>query len=110
MADINKAMQSFSDNQKAQPNVNDGEPQRLSKSLAQYQELSRNPKMERCGNCPLYLPGGYCRFVYGKINTKGWCNLWGFKKLANASPQEFEQTNSDVRRLHLPHGPNGPSY
>lgn len=62
--------------------VNDAQPNKLSKSKAEYNEWSRNAQKESCKKCSLSFNGANeCRFVEGKINPQGWCNLWGFRAL-----------------------------
>ena len=110
MANQREAMQMLSDEMKGQPDVNDGKANRLSKSLAQYIEHSRNADTEKCSECPLYVDEGHCKFVQGQINPDGWCNLWGFSSLIEASTEDVKNESISVKPLRKLHGPNGPMY
>jgi hypothetical protein len=51
--------------------------EKISKALATYQ---RKPNgNDHCGLCNNFQPPSTCKFVQGKINPNGWCQLFSPK-------------------------------
>jgi hypothetical protein len=51
--------------------------QKIAQKLVKYQE---NPKgKQECDNCLHWVPPASCKMVEGKINPKGWCQLYAPK-------------------------------
>jgi hypothetical protein len=43
----------------------------------QYQEKPKGP--QECDNCLQFVAPAACKLVDGKINPKGWCQLYAAK-------------------------------
>ena len=51
--------------------------QKADKKIVQYQE---KPKADQeCDKCLQFVPPDACKLVAGKINPKGWCQLYAPK-------------------------------
>ena len=48
--------------------------------LVQYQEKPKGP--QECDNCLHFVAPSSCKMVEGKINPKGWCQLYALKPKA----------------------------
>ena len=51
--------------------------QKIAPKLVQYQETPKGP--QECDNCLQFVTPGSCKLVEGKINPKGWCQLYAPK-------------------------------
>ncbi|HKA63725.1 MAG TPA: high-potential iron-sulfur protein [Methylomirabilota bacterium] len=51
--------------------------QKIAQKLVQYQEKPKGP--QECDNCLHFVPPAACKMVDGKINPKGWCQLYAPK-------------------------------
>jgi hypothetical protein len=51
--------------------------QKIAQKLVQYQEEPKGP--QECDNCLHFVPPASCKMVDGKINPKGWCQLYAPK-------------------------------
>jgi hypothetical protein len=50
---------------------------KIAQKLVQYQEKPKGP--QECDNCLHFVPPSSCKMVEGKINPKGWCQLYAPK-------------------------------
>jgi hypothetical protein len=48
--------------------------QKIAQKLVQYQEKPKGP--QECDNCLHFVAPSSCKMVEGKINPKGWCQLY----------------------------------
>jgi hypothetical protein len=51
--------------------------QKAKQKLVQYQEKPKGT--QECDNCLQFVPPDSCKLVEGKINPKGWCQLYAPK-------------------------------
>ena len=51
--------------------------QKIAQNLVHYQEKPKGP--QECDNCLHFVPPSSCKMVAGKINAKGWCQLYAPK-------------------------------
>jgi hypothetical protein len=51
--------------------------QKTKQKLVQYQEKPKGT--QQCDNCLHFEPPAGCKLVEGKINPKGWCQLYAPK-------------------------------
>ncbi|MGH7415449.1 MAG: high-potential iron-sulfur protein, partial [Candidatus Rokuibacteriota bacterium] len=51
--------------------------QKAAKKLVKYQETPKEGKT--CDRCLQFVPPDACKLVAGKINPKGWCQLFAPK-------------------------------
>ena len=51
--------------------------QKAAQKLVQYQETPKGP--QQCDNCLHFEAPAGCKLVAGKINPKGWCQLYAPK-------------------------------
>ena len=51
--------------------------QKAKQKLVQYQEKPKGP--QECDNCLHFVAPDSCKLVEGKINPKGWCQLYAPK-------------------------------
>jgi hypothetical protein len=51
--------------------------QKAAKKLVKYQEMPKGS--QECDRCLQFLPPDGCKLVAGKINPKGWCQLFAPK-------------------------------
>jgi hypothetical protein len=54
----------------------DAQP-KIAQKLVQYQEKPKGP--QECDNCLHFVAPSSCKMVEGKINPKGWCQLYAPK-------------------------------
>jgi hypothetical protein len=54
-----------------------GAQAKIAPKLVQYQENPKGP--QECDNCLQFVTPGSCKLVEGKINPKGWCQLYAPK-------------------------------
>jgi hypothetical protein len=54
-----------------------GAQAKIAPKLVQYQESPKGP--QECDNCLQFVTPGSCKLVEGKINPKGWCQLYAPK-------------------------------
>lgn len=54
-----------------------GAQAKIPQKLVQYQENPKGP--QECDNCLQFVAPGSCKVVEGKINAKGWCQLYAAK-------------------------------
>ena len=57
-----------------------GAQTKIAPKLVQYQEKPKGP--QECDNCLHFIPPSGCKMVEGKINPKGWCQLYAPKPKA----------------------------
>jgi hypothetical protein len=57
--------------------VRAGAQPKIAQKLVQYQEKPKGP--QECDNCLHFVPPSSCKTVEGKINPKGWCQLYAPK-------------------------------
>jgi hypothetical protein len=57
--------------------VRAGAQPKIAQKLVQYQEKLKGP--QECDNCLHFVPPSSCKTVEGKINPKGWCQLYAPK-------------------------------
>jgi len=50
---------------------------KIAQKLVQYQEKPKGP--QECDNCLHFVAPASCKMVEGKINPKGWCQLYAPK-------------------------------
>ena len=50
---------------------------KIAQKLVQYQEKPKGP--QECDNCLHFVAPASCKMVDGKINPKGWCQLYAPK-------------------------------
>ncbi len=50
---------------------------KIAQNLVHYQEKPKGP--QECDNCLHFVPPASCKMVAGKINPKGWCQLYAPK-------------------------------
>ena len=50
---------------------------KIAPKLVQYQEKPKGP--QECDNCLHFVAPSSCKMVDGKINPKGWCQLYAPK-------------------------------
>jgi hypothetical protein len=50
---------------------------KIAPKLVQYQEKPKGP--QECDNCLHFVAPSSCKMVEGKINPKGWCQLYAPK-------------------------------
>jgi hypothetical protein len=50
---------------------------KIAQKLVQYQEKPKGP--QECDNCLHFVAPSSCKMVDGKINPKGWCQLYAPK-------------------------------
>ena len=50
---------------------------KIAPKLVQYQEKPKGP--QECDNCLHFVAPSSCKMVEGKINSKGWCQLYAPK-------------------------------
>ena len=50
---------------------------KIAQNLVKYQEKPKGP--QECDNCLHFIPPSSCKVVAGKINPKGWCQLYAPK-------------------------------
>lgn len=53
---------------------------KIAPKLVQYQEKPKGP--QECDNCLHFIAPSSCKMVEGKINPKGWCQLYAPKPKA----------------------------
>ncbi len=51
--------------------------QKIAQNLVKYQQTPKGP--QQCDNCLHFVPPASCKMVEGKINPKGWCQLYAPK-------------------------------
>ena len=54
-----------------------GAQAKIVQKLVQYQEKPKGP--QECDNCLHFVAPSTCKMVDGKINPKGWCQLYAPK-------------------------------
>jgi hypothetical protein len=54
-----------------------GAQAKIPPKLVQYQEKPKGP--QECDNCLQFVAPSSCKLVDGKINPKGWCQLYAPK-------------------------------
>jgi hypothetical protein len=54
-----------------------GAQAKIAQKLVQYQEKPKGP--QECDNCLHFVAPSSCKMVDGKINPKGWCQLYAPK-------------------------------
>jgi len=54
-----------------------GAQPKIAPKLVQYQEKPKGP--QECDNCLHFVAPASCKMVEGKINPKGWCQLYAPK-------------------------------
>jgi High potential iron-sulfur protein len=54
-----------------------GSQAKIAQKMVQYQEKPKGP--QECDNCLQFVAPGSCKLVEGKINPKGWCQLYAQK-------------------------------
>jgi len=54
-----------------------GAQPKIAPKLVQYQEKPKGP--QECDNCLHFVAPSSCKMVEGKINSKGWCQLYAPK-------------------------------
>ena len=54
-----------------------GAQAKIPPKLVKYQEKPKGP--QECDNCLHFVPPSSCKTVEGKINPKGWCQLYAPK-------------------------------
>lgn len=54
-----------------------GAQAKIAQKLVQYQEKPKGP--QECDNCLHFVAPSGCKLVEGKINPKGWCQLYAPK-------------------------------
>ena len=54
-----------------------GAQPKIAQKLVQYQEKPKGP--QECDNCLHFVAPSSCKMVEGKINPKGWCQLYAPK-------------------------------
>ena len=54
-----------------------GAQTKIAPKLVQYQEKPKGP--QECDNCLQFVAPAGCKLVDGKINPKGWCQLYAAK-------------------------------
>jgi hypothetical protein len=54
-----------------------GAQPKIAQKLVQYQETPKGP--QECDNCLQFVAPSSCKMVEGKINPKGWCQLYAPK-------------------------------
>lgn len=54
-----------------------GAQTKIAPKLVQYQEKPKGP--QECDNCLQFVAPAGCKLVDGKINPKGWCQLYAPK-------------------------------
>jgi hypothetical protein len=54
-----------------------GAQPKIAPKLVQYQEKPKGP--QECDNCLHFVAPSSCKMVDGKINPKGWCQLYAPK-------------------------------
>jgi hypothetical protein len=54
-----------------------GAQAKIAPKLVQYQEKPKGP--QECDNCLHFVAPSSCKMVDGKINPKGWCQLYAPK-------------------------------
>lgn len=54
-----------------------GAQQKIAQKLVHYQEKPKGP--QECDNCLHFVAPSSCKMVEGKINPKGWCQLYAPK-------------------------------
>ena len=57
--------------------VRAGAQPKIAPKLVQYQEKPKGP--QECDNCLHFVAPSSCKMVEGKINPKGWCQLYAPK-------------------------------
>jgi hypothetical protein len=57
-----------------------GAQPKIAPKLVQYQEKPKGP--QECDNCLHFVAPSSCKMVEGKINPKGWCQLYAPKPKA----------------------------
>jgi hypothetical protein len=57
--------------------VKAGAQPKIAPKLVQYQEKPKGP--QECDNCLHFVAPSSCKMVEGKINPKGWCQLYAPK-------------------------------
>ena len=50
---------------------------KIAQKLVHYQEKPKGP--QECDNCLHFIAPASCKMVEGKINPKGWCQLYAPK-------------------------------
>ena len=50
---------------------------KIAQNLVKYQEKPKGP--QECDNCLHFIAPASCKMVAGKINPKGWCQLYAPK-------------------------------
>jgi len=50
---------------------------KIAQKMVQYQEKPKGP--QECDNCLHFVAPSTCKMVDGKINPKGWCQLYAPK-------------------------------
>ena len=50
---------------------------KIAQNLVKYQEKPKGP--QECDNCLHFVAPASCKMVAGKINPKGWCQLYAPK-------------------------------
>ena len=58
---------------------------KAAQKLVQYQEKPKNN--QECDECLHFEPPAGCKLVEGKINPKGWCQLFVAKPKTKAAPK-----------------------
>ena len=54
-----------------------GAQAKIAQKLVQYQEKPKG--QQECDNCVQFVAPSSCKMVEGKINPKGWCQLYAPK-------------------------------
>jgi hypothetical protein len=54
-----------------------GAQAKIAQNLVKYQEKPKGP--QECDNCLHFIAPASCKMVAGKINPKGWCQLYAPK-------------------------------
>ena len=69
--------------------VKAGAQPKIAPKLVQYQEKPKGP--QECDNCLHFVAPSSCKMVEGKINPKGWCQLYAPKPMARRAAQRLGQ-------------------
>jgi hypothetical protein len=54
-----------------------GSQAKIAQKMVQYQEKPKGP--QECDNCLQFVVPGSCKLVEGRIDPKGWCQLYAPK-------------------------------
>ena len=85
-------------------NVKVGDP-KATKNEFGYVAAKTNPN---CGSCSMYLIGGGCTIVQGKIDPiNGSCNYWAYRRTMpnDEADYEPEYIKNEAQYMETPNGP-----